>query len=145
MPKTYPPCTVMCLKCDDVTKTTLQVETVPCRGCGEILQVRLPGDKKLIARWNDKSGKRIYLDQGSPAMQKTSEVGEAVAAALKNHPCEKPARKAGATKVARDYYTTIEKKLRAGTISRKDAILGAIALGVNKGTASVQLSKFMKG
>jgi|LGVF01.1.fsa_nt_gb DNA-directed RNA polymerase subunit RPC12/RpoP len=125
----YPEATVICQKCDEVIYTTLKKETIKCP-CGEKIQVREPGDENIIRAYNANS------------------VGEAVAEAIKKVTPVKAApkkRKAGATTIAREYYERCYKDFKKGKLDRKEIVNHVInELGVNKGTAGVQWSKFIK-
>jgi hypothetical protein len=102
------------------------VKIIAC-DCGQHIPTRLKGENKETP---------MTFDHG-PA-------GPASPQVKTEKKTEPATRKSGATGLAFSFYQEHAGDIKKGSLTRAQAIERVIELGVNKGTASVQWSKFIR-
>lgn len=125
--------------------------TLICENCGAIHKKVLPMTEKWYAcecgqqmRGREKGDKK-FQDEIEIAQQEAHKEVAVLETALERvKPVTTSAPKSGATKIAYGHYESNLSLLKAGKITRKELIAAVIALGIHKGTAAVQWSKFAR-
>ncbi len=132
-----PTVTICCPSCDEVVSGFLNENFLYCE-CGQELKCYTEEDKEILLAWTQDSREEepeVRVKSKKKSKKRKQETTSKVAVKKSKGSCA----------AARDYFKTVTKKFKKGKISRGQIIDHCInELGVNKGTAGTQWSKYKK-